>query len=135
MNTEALKEYFLRNGEEIRRLDKRIHETYLAKTKGTGTTEAWSQACAEFHARYDGLAFPGGYDSAVERMANGDPEAIEAALCFVEVRPYFFRSGYMFKILLRKLKRAPLSEKQSRRFVTVVRKYDEWRQQRREGIF
>lgn len=133
MNTEALKRHIAANAEEVRKLHGRIHETYRDRGKFPGATELWKQACAEFHARYDALAFPGGYDSALQRIAGGDAEAIEAALCFVEIRPYFFRSGYMFKTLMRKLKRAPLSEKQSERFAIVVQAYEEWRQKRREG--
>lgn len=133
MQTEAIKKHMLENAEEIRRLHARINETYRNRGKAPGATELWSRACEEFHARYDGLAFPGGYDTALERIKNGDAEAIESALCFIEIRPYFFRSGYMYKIFMRKLKRAPLSDKQSKRFATVVQAYEEWRQKRREG--
>jgi hypothetical protein len=122
----------LDNAEEVRRLHARINETYQNRGKTPGATEQWKRACEEFHARYDALAFPGGYDTAVERIAQGDPEAIEAALCFVELRPYFFRSGYMFKTLMRKLKRAPLDAKQSKRFEKVVQAYEQWRQSKRE---
>ena len=40
---------------------------------------------------------------------------IEIALCFLEVRPYFFRSGYHWKTILQKCKRAPISGEQSER--------------------
>ena len=80
---------------------------------------------------YDALAFPGGYSSALERIAAGEPEAIEAALAFLEIRPYFFRSGYMYKDLLRKTKRAPLSDAQARRFVRIVQAYADYRARRR----
>ena len=133
MNTEATKEWFRRNTEEIRKLHGRIHETYKQRGKVPGATERWSRACEEFHARYDSLAFPGGYETAVARMAQGDAEAIEAALCFVELRPYFFRSGYMFKTFLRKLKRAQLDVRQTERFERVVQAYEKWRQMKREG--
>ena len=133
MNTEATKEWILRNAEEIRKLHGRIHETYKQRGKVPGATERWSRACEEFHARYDSLAFPGGYETAVARMAQGDAEAIEAALCFVELRPYFFRSGYMFKTFLRKLKRAQLDVRQTERFERVVQAYEKWRQMKREG--
>ncbi len=66
-----------------------------------------------------------------DRILAGDSEAIEAALCFVELRPYFFRSGYMFKALLPKLKRAPLSATEAARLQTVLSAYDAWREPKR----
>jgi hypothetical protein len=39
---------------------------------------------------------------------SGLTEAIEIAIQFLEVDPYFFRSGYIKTDLLRRLKRAPL---------------------------
>jgi len=133
MNTEEIKEYFVRNAEEIRKLHGRIHETYSNRSKFPGATQEWERACEEFHARYDGLAFPGGYDTALERLASGDAETIESALCFVELRPYFFRSGYMFETLMRKLKHVPLDADQSERFERVVQAYKQWRQSKRES--
>lgn len=133
MHSKTIKQHMLDNAEEVRRLHARIHETYRNRGKMVGATEQWKRACAEFHERYDALAFPGGYDTAVKRIANGDAEAIEAAVCFVELRPYFFRSGYMFKTLMRKLKRAPLDAKQSKRFEKVVIAYEQWRQSKRES--
>ena len=83
----------------------------------------WQRACEEFHSRYDSLAFPGGFEGAFERIIGGDNKAMEAALCFVECRPYFFRSGYMFKDILRKLKRAPLDVEQTMRLNQVLEAY------------
>jgi hypothetical protein len=73
------------------------------------------------------LAFPGGYEGALDRIVSGDPETMEAAICFLECRPYFFRSGYMFKDILRKCKRAPLSPEQTSRLQTIEGKLAEWR--------
>jgi hypothetical protein len=131
MNSEVLIQTINSNAEEIRRLHSRIRETLKHRYRTPEQTKQWEQACAEFHSRYDLLAFPGGYRSAFERIAAGDPQAIDAALCFVECRPYFFRSGYMFKDLLRKLKRAQLSESQSARFGVVLKAYESWRAQGR----
>jgi hypothetical protein len=64
---------------------------------------------------YDALAFPGGWEGATCRLLAGDPECMEAAICFLEVRPYFYHSGYMFNSLLRKAKRAPLDPEQLER--------------------
>ena len=127
-----MKEMITRNAEEIRRLHARVHETARLRDKSPEQKEGWQQACAEFHARYDTLAFPGGYNTAIDRILAGDSDAIEAALCFVELRPYFFRSGYMFKALLPKLKRAPLSRSEDARLQTVLSAYDAWRQAKRK---
>lgn len=63
----------------------------------------------------------------------GDPETMEAAICFLEVRPYFFRSGYMFDHLIRKTRHAPLSEEQRMRWQGVYDKREAWRAARREA--
>jgi len=127
-----MKEMIARNAEEIRRLHGHVHETARLRDKSREQKQRWEQACAEFHARYDTLAFPGGYNTAIDRILAGDSDAIEAALCFVELRPYFFRSGYMFKALLPKLKRAPLSRSEDARLQTVLSAYDAWRQAKRK---
>jgi hypothetical protein len=93
----------------------------------------WERACAEFHARFDELAFPGGYETAGARILAGDPNAIEAALCFLELRPYFFRSGYMHRSLLRKAKRALLDSQQSARLRTILERQAQWQAQRKVG--
>ena len=90
----------------------------------------WESACREFHDRYDLLAFPGGYEGALERIVAGEPEAMDAAICFLEVRPYFFRSGYMYKDILRKIKRAPLSKRQADRVAAIIQTYEAYRVQR-----
>lgn len=116
---------------EITRLHKRIHETLRFRDSSPQQRDAWRQACSEFHSRYSSLAFPGGYDGAIERIKSGDSFSIEAALCFIEIRPYFFRSGYMFSQLMRKLKRAELNSAQSRRLGAVVLRQALWQAKRR----
>jgi hypothetical protein len=114
---------------ELRFLHARIKETFARRGRDR---QAWSDACAEFHARYDALAFPGGYAGALERLIAGDPLTMEAALVFLELRPYFFRSGYMRKKLLRYAKRAPFSQAQARRFRVVAQRDADWRALKRE---
>lgn len=118
----------MRNAEEITQLQNRIHETVEHRHENDQKLGEWQRACTEFHSKYDDLAFPGGLEGAYDRILSGDVEAIEAALCFLECRPFFFRSGYMFKDILRKTKRAPLDEGQSDRLNVVVASYDEYKQ-------
>lgn len=130
MDSDRLKEAILENASEITRLHSRIHQTLPFRGESPAQREDWERACAEFHARYDKLAFPGGYIGAFDRIAAGDPQAMEAAICFLECRPYFFRSGYMFKDILKKCKRAPLSEGQASRLKAVVEKIEEWKRRK-----
>jgi hypothetical protein len=117
------------NAAELRRLRACIEETLARRGRDR---QAWRDACAEFHARYDALAFPGGYEGALERLVAGDLLTMEAALVFLELRPYFFRSGYMHKKLMRYAKRAPFSQAQAQRFRVVSQRAADWRALKRE---
>jgi hypothetical protein len=132
MDSELLRERIRKNAVEIARLRSRIDETYARRSENPERMREWKEACTEFHARYDRLAFLTGYQGggALRRIEYGDPEAMEAAICFLEVRPYFFRSGYMFKDILRKCRRAPLSGDQPERLRAIERRLLEWREQK-----
>lgn len=67
-----------------------------------------------------------------EALKQGNEYALEYAVCFIEIRPYFFRSGYMYKDLLRRLNKAPLSESQRERYLVVKTKYQELLKKYRE---
>lgn len=121
-----------RNADEIARLHARIHATVRERGHSEAKHQQWQRACEEFQARYDQLAFPGGLDGVFERLAAGDPETMEAAICFVELRPYFFRSGYLFEKLLRKARHAPLSKAQAARLQTVRTARAAWRAARQD---
>jgi hypothetical protein len=66
----------------------------------------------------------------MDRLKAGEFHTVEAALCFLEVRPYFFRSGYMWKDLLRRCKRVPMSEQQASRFIALLERHSEWKANR-----
>jgi DNA repair exonuclease SbcCD ATPase subunit len=86
-------EEIIRNAERINQLKKRIDETVKTRNKNDQKRKEWQKACADFHSSYDALAFPGGFSNAYERILSGEQQAIEAALCFIECRPYFFRKS------------------------------------------
>ena len=130
MSATHLKASILANAQEIQRLNARVKETSKLRNRSSEDHRNWQRACEAFHSNYDVLAFPGGYDNALERIASSQPEAIESALCFLEARPYFFRSGYMFKDILRKTKRAALTKQQAARLGNIVAAYENYRAQR-----
>ena len=125
------REEIIRNAAIINQLHKHIHFTFQFRYDNDEKYEEWSAACENFRAQYDSLAFPGGWAGALDRILEGDSDAMEAAICFFEVRPYFFRSGYMFKDILRKAKKAPLFENQRKRLETVAQAYKKYRAARR----
>jgi len=120
----------LKNAQKVNLLKSRIDETVKYRDKNDHKFKEWQSACKAFHDQYDSLAFPGGAASAFERIEKGNSQAIEAGLCFIECRPYFFRSGYMYKDLMRKLKKAPMEPSQKARFNLVHEKYIKYREQR-----
>src|ERR1044071_4963963 len=121
-----LKKRMNENAAEIRRLHARTHDTFLRRNENIREHQAWKDACKQFHELFDQLAFPGGYQGALARIVAGDPLAVEAAICFLEDRPYFFRSGYMFKAILKKIKHAPLTEDQASRLQRVLTRLELW---------
>jgi hypothetical protein len=116
-----------RNAAQIVRLHERVHETFKLRDRDAESRAAWGRACQEFHSRYGALCFPGGYGGAGDRILAGDADTLEATLCFLEVRPYFFRSGYMYSALMRKMKRATLPPSQAERLLVVRQRDAEWR--------
>ncbi len=131
---EQLRAMMIQNAAEINRLKRRIDETARRRSENEQLRQEWSQACEEFHTRYGELCIPGGLDPGFYgRILAGDPATIEVALCFLEVRPYFFRSGYHWKTILQKCKRAPMSGEQSERFARLLERYTEWKRLRSQS--
>jgi hypothetical protein len=125
---EELREQMIANAAEINRLHARIHESLERREETDARREEWSQACDEFHRRYGELCLPGGWTAdLMDRLLAGDKDAVESVLCFLEVRPYFFRSGYHWKMFFKKCRRAPMSGEQAERFADVARRYAEWK--------
>lgn len=101
----------------MRTLQARVRLYEKLRERGTAEgRKAWETACAGFRARYDSLAFPGGYESGLSRIQQGDANAVEAALVFLELRPYVFRAQYIRTKLTRLLKHALLTRDQAKRF-------------------
>ena len=124
----------LENAVEINRLHCRIQEAVTRRGESEELRQEWSRACQEFHTKYNKLCIPGGWDDGfLDRIVAGDPSTIEIALCFLEVRPYFFRSGYHWKTILQKCRRAPMSGEQAERFARLLDKYAQWKMLRRQS--
>jgi hypothetical protein len=125
---DELREQMLANAAEINRLHARVHETVQRRDESEALLQEWKDACREVHERYGELCLPGGWtDDLIDRLQAGDNDAIEVVLCFLEVRPYFLRSGYHWKTFFQKCKHAPMNPEQAGRYARVAEQYAEWR--------
>ncbi|AEM50385.1 hypothetical protein BurJV3_1053 [Stenotrophomonas maltophilia JV3] len=121
------------NADEINRLQQAIHESAALRWRDPEQKLLHAQACAAFHQHYERLAFPGGYANALKQLAEHDPDTLDVALTFLEVRPYFFRSGYMWKTLLKRVQRVPMGTKQHARLQKILDAYAAYRVGRRHS--
>jgi len=121
---------FQRNAAELRRLYQRIKDEAARQPAGPG----YHAACAEFHQRYDALAFPGGWRAAQEKLRRGDAETVETAIRFLESDPYFHRSGYMKEKIIPRLKHVALTREQRDRLGRLIIESVEtpWRREYRQ---
>jgi hypothetical protein len=134
LDREQLRAKMIESATEINRLQQRIHESFKRRDESEELRRQWSEACARFHATYGELCLPAGPEqNFYERLLAGDEDTVEIALCFLEVRPYFFRSGYIWKDMLRKIKRAPLKGEQADRLAVLLKRYAEWRELRKQS--
>jgi hypothetical protein len=139
MNKDKLAELMIGNAAELNRLYAQIkatHRLYLKDIANIKNRKAWEMACEQWHRRYESLALPGGWETDfLDKLASGDVDAVEKALCFLEVRPYFFRSGYHWKTILQKCKRAPVSGEQAQRLADLVARHNAWKARRAQSAY
>jgi hypothetical protein len=111
---------FQSNVEHLRALQNAVQEAVKTRDKSAKHRKAWQDTSATFLASYDRLAFPGGLDSQMMRLKEGNREAVEVAVQFLEENPEFFRAGYIKENDIRLLKRAELTKEQEGRLRKVV---------------
>ncbi len=100
-----IKKQILENTNTLATLYQKI--TQAVKAKAT-KPELWQAACNNFWDQYNKLAFPGGLQEGLAALKNNEPAAIEAAIEFLTIDPYYHRSGYNKKAILHLLKNVPL---------------------------
>ena len=106
------------NTARLTALDLRRREQW--RQNGQCHTAAYQVALREFRDNYDQLAFPGGLELGLQRLAKGESGATEHAIQFLEVDPRFFRSGYIKQTILQRLKHADVNATQRARLALLI---------------
>jgi hypothetical protein len=99
----------------------RVNEAFKAGLRSRDPA-AYQEMLHAFHVAI-GKAWPGADDKDdrfTEKIREGDAETIETAIIFLEADPYFFRSGYLKQVILRRLKQAPLTRQQKAKLQALV---------------
>ena len=133
LRSDQIKTLMLAYAAEITRLHSRVREAFAHRSESPQKWKDWQRACEDCHNPSPKLSWPVPYrgKSWLEAISSGEETAVEYALCFLECRPYFFRSGYMYKDILRKCKKAPMSQEHAERFRVISEKLEVYRKGRR----
>lgn len=136
MKTKLMKTKIRENEQRLQYLKSMLVKNNMLRSQGLEVSdEIWNNAMFYIKNRASIVFCYGEYQGEkglYEAVRKGNEYALEYAVSFIEVRPYFFRSGYMYVRLLRYLNNAPLSESQRERYLVVKTKYQELLRKYRE---
>lgn len=79
----------------------------------------WKNACLDFHQTELATDFLWSHETQLS-IRRGNRKAIDDALLFLEVDPWYFRSGYLKEMLIDSLKRAPLTKDDKARIRNII---------------
>ena len=97
----------------------RIHAAFRSRDQSKDGLENWKKAALAWHAQ----RYPTDFlwsDEFITDLRNSKRDAIEQAILYLEVDPWYFRSGYLKERLVRRLKSANLSTQDCTRLRNVI---------------
>lgn len=111
-------ELIAEEGAKLRGLHAQVHRTFLHRDSDAKSRLEWERACDAFHSYISRL---NPYiERACKKVRYADKNLLEFVVCFLEVDPWFFRSGYLKQIFLTRLKRSDLNEATKGRLRSVL---------------
>lgn len=103
---------------KLQQLHATVHTTWAHRDRDARFRRVWSDACDAFHTYVS--AIDRYLDRACDEKRYTDREVIEFSICFLEVDPWFFRSGFLKQELLTRLKRTELDKSAKERLRAVL---------------
>ncbi len=114
-----MKDRINREANKIRELYEKVRSTYAHRdTDGLAYLE-WQKVCEKFHCYRSSIDEYFERD-ALARLAEGSPSHVEFAITFLELDPWFFRSGYIKEDFIHRLKRVDLDDMQRKRVLRIL---------------
>jgi hypothetical protein len=113
------RELVARRAEEIAVSHRLVNETVVHRSESAEGRQAWSEAAARHKLAVKTVESPD-WIALIQKIKRSDPMAVEAAIVYLEVDPWCFRSGYFKERILRELSRAHLDEPDKRRIRVVL---------------
>jgi hypothetical protein len=103
----------------VNELHQRVHRTFAARNEGPKAMQAWHDATSAWHTRKHSTDHLWS-DEFLAALRASQRHAIEDAILFLEVDPWYFGSGYLKERLIRGLKSAALTAQDRRRLWNVI---------------
>jgi len=106
--------------DQVFHLHQEIHRTFQNRCSGKRKDYfEWKTACENYHSHRSELDKLWS-DEFADKIRLGNREAINELILFLEVDPFYFRSGYLKERLLRLIKNAPRTKSDNRRLRGVI---------------
>lgn len=119
MNNKPLATLINNNAKIINQLWQTISSTHSHRSENEKEKKAWETACTIFHKTYDILSFPGGLQHGLTLLKQNNQQIIDVAIEYLNIDPYFYRSGYIKEKIAHLLKQASLNQKQIHKLQTI----------------
>ncbi len=123
-----------RQSVQLRALREALLESAKRRADELKAKEAWSHACTEFAERYDELAFPGGLQVGLGKIAAGDLCCVETAILYLELRPFYYRAQFVRNEFRKRLKKLSLPPRLQKRFDAIQTKLRTWRAEKASAL-
>ncbi len=119
------REMIARCADELNKLHQKVRETAEHRGKSSHQLEQWERAAKAFHEYYSPV------DDIIEHCLNSgllnDPKLREFVFDYINIDPYFFRSGYIMESLLQRVKKLTLTNLEKTSIQNLVLKRIETR--------